>query len=217
MLPLKTIKVEDSKTADYVHEVRNLLTWGKIENIEKKGLEIKEKSLEMLSIIEHMAESYSLVCLKDYLSHFPDKRYSQSTLDGQYDRIEQMVLSRGVFSQQFNEFSDNPKMLEQYGMRYIKHISDQGEEVNRNLVMLGYDPLNPDVAYQDMDELRARAKEGEFTMDDVLMPMNHAKAMIGLRYSTEIPLFMDVIEKHGKSSFDKLLNCECISDVQGLL
>ena len=103
-------------------------------------------------------------------------------------------------------------------MKYVYILDGDDSSSADNLVKLGYDPINPKEAYHDIGLLRKKAAEAKMDFRDVLEPMNAAKAMLGARYATNIPLFLKVIDKYGpKKAFDKLLNAESIDEIKNML
>ena len=63
-----------------------------------------------------------------------------------------------------------------------------------------------------------KAKEQGIEIKQVLTPYNSAKAMIGLRYSTQIPLFLKVVDMYGARQAFQLLNkAETIDEVKKLV
>ena len=102
-------------------------------------------------------------------------------------------------------------------MRVIDGIDDSLSRVN--LMELGADPLDPYGAYDDMRDLSARIfAHGDMQFVDTLMPINSAKAILGLRYSAHVPMFLDVIDKYGsKEAFDMLSKAESFDDIAKML
>jgi hypothetical protein len=218
----RKLELEDSQTSSLVRRLKDAINKRDIERIKKLEIESEELYQQQLSIIEHTAEAYSLLGIQEYLNHFPDKRYSKATLDDYYNRVKNKVLRRGVMAQQFqsviSQTSNEEEMIKRLRNFGLKYVSETTSNVSakENLVELGYDQIDTFSAYDNMTELFRRAREHNFKINDVLLPYNGAVALIGLRYGTEIPLFMDLARKLGENSFETICNLETLDQVRQL-
>jgi hypothetical protein len=222
---LRKIKMENSATARMIKQALITLRKGSIEDIINARDKLRAHSEDLVSIIEHMAEAYSLEAVKKYLKNFPDKRYGSQKLEKYCGIIDRQVKYRGELAVLYQEAMINgktpaqrTKLLKAHGMRYVKHFNYKLEEaVEDRLIDLGYNPLDPYVAYKDMPELADRAKKANIPLVKVLTPMNGSRAMIGLRYDVDLDKYDAIIKGMGiQESFRRLLSSESSKEVYAL-
>jgi hypothetical protein len=222
----KIVSIENSLTASYFYEWRTSLAsfdLFTLENLEKK---IKSHLDELFSIIETMADAYSLIATEEFLKHLPDRRYKEKKAD----YLKSLYLNeyrKGIFANVFIEISSTASSkkefnarLAEHGLKYQQYIcKDEHEKpLYASLMKLGYNPVDPLEAYDNIPELIKRAKRRGLKIEDLLYPFNAAKAMIGLRYNSNLPLFLDLTDKYGrKEAFKRLLNMESLSQIREIV
>jgi len=224
---LKDIPIENSQAVSYMYQIRSALERSDIPALEKLEREVKDYSNELSAIVETMAEAYCLLGMKEFIDHLPDKRYSNESKQKYYDSLYSMIERRGTLAQKYIDIASSSsskrqmhRELAKHGMKYVQAIDAVKDEdpLNYNLMRLWYNPIDSYEAYDDMDELKHRADSNGFELEDLLLPMNSAKAILGVRYSIHLPLFMEVIEKYGSQrAFSKFLNAESIDEIKDLI
>jgi hypothetical protein len=137
------------------------------------------------------------------------------------------IIRRGLFARDFMTISsaaesdeDLHAKLRQKGMVYRHGIESSQSDVplRQKIASLGYHPLDPFLCYGDMAQLRRKALKAGMDPEDLLYPINAAKAMLGVRYSSNIPLFMRVLNKYGSTrAFPLLSNVESMESVRNLI
>jgi len=220
---IKKIPLERSTIRYYLARTRSALTRKDIGALEILYKELEDYSEELTAIIETMAEAYGLRTTKDIIKNLPDSRYGAEKKNRYYKSLVSNEVHRGILAQKFvdiwgssGSYQERTRRLEEAGMRYRYVLNGNSSMPVRNLLNLGYNPLNPKEAYDDVAELYNRADKAGIPRKDVQEPMNAAKAMLGVRYATHIPLFMKVIDKYGAhKAFRKLLDAESMAEIKG--
>ena len=132
------------------------------------------------------------------------------------------VSGRGIRAKQYMEAMKfetqkerNEKMASS-GLKYQQIIEGEQHEspVKIKLMRLGYHPLNPLGAYENMEELAKRAAKQNIPLEKLLSPINAANSLLGLRYNVHLSEFTNHIQKHGRhQAFENMLNAETFSDI----
>jgi hypothetical protein len=161
---LYSTPIENSKTAKIYLDTQEALKSKDINKIEKQLEVINKHDTELNSIIEHMAQVFSdyvvLDCLKSGTSGVPPEK-----LEGFIHAASNRTGRRGVQSVKYLETiksgSENlEERLAEHGLRYQQVIlRNEYENAEHVLVKLGYHPLDPFEAYDDMNRLKNRIVE----------------------------------------------------------
>jgi hypothetical protein len=220
------LPIENSITASYMSKLKTAIEKEDKSLLQRLNIEIKEHSDGMLTLLETLTESFALAGVQQYIMNIPDKRLGQARRKKYYKQLYADTIRRGVIAQQYFDIVDNNKhpatvkrLLEEKGMKYKHVIARQKEElhVKTNLVNLGFPYLDPYSAYSSDMFPAIRSGYTEHDSEDILLPMNHAKALFDYRYSSCIPAMMKVIRKYGvKDAYSKLLKVESIEQVNRL-
>lgn len=214
--------LEDGLTMTYYHKTRRLLTSGTPEELKKHIATLRNHEEDLLIVAEHMAEAFSLTALYKHLDAAYKNPVEREELKR---RITEKVIRRGeqarryhtIMADQTTSWQQKEAALAREGMRYEQYITHD-EEMTKLIYQLGYDALDVEGAFKDPEELKRRALGANNFIKYTTEPYNSAKALIGLRYSTRIPLFLDVIAQYGsRQAFKKLTEAESIKDVEALL
>ncbi|MFC1756601.1 hypothetical protein ACFLZC_00360 [Patescibacteria group bacterium] len=224
---LKSIPIEYSTTAKLATDTINVLsTSSDISELEKIEETLKDHMQELSNIVETMAEVYSLYAMRKFLENLPDRRYGENRKAEYLISMKSRLERRGKQAQIYLDLADPGytvmgyelnMYLAQYGMIYDQTINNEEDEVPvmNHLISLGYDPLDPMVAYDDIGKLNFLAEIESVHPAEIMMPINSAKAIIGLRYSANIPLMIDFVKRFGsKKAFRMLLEIESFDQIE---
>lgn len=220
------IVIEDSLTAKRIKATISALSSNDINELLSAANVIGAHTNELDAIVETSANAFSLVGSGYFLKNFPDDQFNPDNYDFYYDSLYLSMQRRGqsalVFQDLINRnLSTNElnKALSQYGLKYQQIISsvEHTQFLKERLVKLGYNPLDPYSAYDDLGLLKSRVKAQGLNYQDFLRPINAADASIGLRYETNIELLMEAITVLGEhdayelfmeaESFQEISNC----------
>jgi len=221
---IRKIKMEESQSAAYTRKVGNALRkldMPRLEQLEREG---EEKVHEMSAIIETMAEAYALTGMKDYINHLPERKCSKEQKQKYYNSLVSKIVRRGELAQKYVDIvraskntQERDARLAEVGMRY-EHAIVEHNDTPKNLLKLGYNPVDPQEAYENMQELHKRAEKKGMKKEEVLEIMNSSKALLGIRYSRQVPLFLKIIEQYGPhKAFTKMLEAETMTEIEGML
>jgi hypothetical protein len=214
--------LEKSKTSEYLLALRDALAQKDDASLPLLERKLRHHSEELNMIVETMADTVSLFALKDYLNNFPGKELDQNLLSSYFERIKSDYVRRGQIGNLYIKVCLNSKntgkrekLLADAGIRYSQVLVRSNEEDNlsANLVKLGYDPINSLKAYEDMNLLKSRASAAGMAFEDLLLPMNSAKASIWMKYNGHITEFMDLVDRKGKEGYQIMLNAESIYEI----
>ena len=228
------IKLEESKTSQLAVKMREAIEKYDIEALKTLKGKAKDLHENQGMLLETMAEAYSIIATEEFVKNYPDKRYSESTKQKYAGLLRQRLLSQGSRAETaMNIFAEQDSMkdaefgnrLKKHGLKYKRVINNKVDTmpVDRNLIQLGYNPIMPFEAYDDMPKLKMRirfqnqstkSRKNKLTVNDCLYPVNKARAGIDIKYRKNIGLFLDVINHLGTQKAHKfLLNCESLSDI----
>jgi len=175
--------------------------------------DIKEKSLdyahEIQSILETSAEAFSAEGVGDIITNLdiPEDKKTQcfeSLYDGMTRRGELAIQYMEIVNATTDPNEDGDyvitdeakELLKQKGMKYQKVITGlEEDELKQKLIDFDYDQQDPYDALSDFEKFSQEMRKIGDNPDDYLIPMNSAKAVIGIRYSTKIPDITKLIEK----------------------
>ncbi len=187
--------------------------------------EFEKKEEEFHAIMETMADTFALAAMKEFIDKLPDRRYRRQERKNKYfSALYAGACRKGMIAKRFLDIwaadishREKIKALAKIGLIFQQTISREKhhDPVRRRLILLGYNPLDPLSAYEDMAQLRKTAASKGVRLRDVMYPYNLSVASIGSTYSVHIPLFMKVIERFGvKIAFKKLLESESIAQIE---
>lgn len=213
--------MEDSMATRLYLETKQSLENGDLSHLEKTEEKLQTYSTDLGGILETMTESFSLIGCRDIIEK-GFKGLNRKEKDYYKQSLEDKLTTRGIQAKKFIDIAENlPKNrwnqeLSKLGLKYMR-VFDQEEniQVHSMLNKLGFNPLNPADAYKDMEQLERLTTSLGIPLNKVLTKINSANALIGLRYSSRIPIILKYIEKHGtKQAFKKLLDLESWNDIE---
>jgi hypothetical protein len=224
---IEGIRIEESQTAGLLNRVKKALLQDDRRELKRLESLLDTSAREMIDILETTAETYALMICRDIIKNIPDSRYNDRARRRYYTHLYSGIIRRGLFARDFMTISsaaesdeDLHAKLRQKGMVYRHGIESSQSDVplRQKIASLGYHPLDPFLCYGDMAQLRRKALKAGMDPEDLLYPINAAKAMLGVRYSSNIPLFMRVLNKYGSTrAFPLLSNVESMESVRNLI
>lgn len=227
MKPFDKTKLEESKAATLVKKTMEAIKNHDVKKIYKLREEAEEYCEELRTITETMAEVFGHTCTRDFIEHYPEK-LSKEKKEYYADSLKNRLIREGAnakyIADTIYKHKKQPETMEkelnEKGYTYQREISKYAHQrpVEERLIELGYNPLDPFEAYENIEELKEKASEKGYKLKEVLYPVNNGQAIISLRYRKNIPTFLKIVEKYGpEKAHDIMLNAESLKELEGLV
>jgi hypothetical protein len=223
----RKVNLEKSEITDMMLILKKALTAEDFEAISRLEKELKQKSEELNAITETMADTFALTAMKTFIGKLPDTRISAKKREFYYESLCAGINREGILAKTFLDIWLRDALrpwkrreLAKRGLVYRRMISREihQDPIRVKLMEMGYNPMDPLCAYDDMKELRRRARERGVALKELLFPVNLSTASVGKTYCLHIPLFTEVIEKYGmKKAFKKLLKAQSMAEIEQMI
>jgi len=217
--------LENSITSSNVLNLRNYILGDDLEGLKNCHNSLYQYFEETGMLMEQAAETFSILGMEKYIMNIPDARYSQEGKENYFNNLKDGILMRGILGKKFLDImqedistEEKDRLLDENGMRYQHVINDKEVDgVERRLIYVDYPSLNPYAAYGDMEKLGGKRRAYGWTKNEVHTPMNSARAYLDEKYSINIPLMLDVVDKFGpEKAFEKIHDLETIDQLKEL-
>jgi len=229
------LELENSRMSRLAKQARAALLDGDMKKLSRIRRKAESYSEEINVIIETMADTFGLVATKKFIENYPG-RMSKEKRGYYFGSLENKLVREGkdakIIYELISDYRDDPNKMEdelnKRGFTYKKIIMREDQEsVKADLRTLRYNPIDTLEAYDNMDRLKRRIrshnsinKRGKkrMVLKKLLFPVNTAEAKLSLRYTENIPLFLDVVDKYGShKAYELISDAESIKGIKKLL